>query len=704
MGMRLSLTMLGLAVIAMTALASAPLSVASRLLLSHRPDASLFNSAAVSTHQAFIRMSDMACLDDLQRQGVVVDAVFDAFITARVPVDRLPLVTANPGVSFVSLAQPVHLCNDSSRFYSNVEPAQVQHGHLGAFNGQGVIVGVIDTGIDFNHINFCDKAGRSRIRAVYLPVDSTGRHPVIDGYELPGSCYENPSDIALLRTDDTASSHGSHTLGTAAGSYKANGWHGVATDADIVVCGMPEMQFTDVNIANAVKYIFDYADRVGKPCVINMSIGSNAGPNDGTSFLCRVFSSLSGEGRVCVLSAGNDGEYPVCFRYQTKFGTDTATTFLRNRWGGLQRQGYVSMWNISPREHRTRVVIVNRSTGELEYASPVVGTLPEDSIFTISSERNPAFATFYTGQLSFASGFEPQFDNDGNLLTNERFHSIWEFDVESVQSGHLIGLQYIADAGTELVGWCTQNAYFYSFGMTGATGGSSTGSISDLATTDDVISVGAYCSRQSYPMANGEMAFFDGFSPTDIASFSSFGPDENGVQRPDVCAPGAMVISSANRYDVNSDRSSWPASAVVDGVEYPYYPNKGTSMSTPVVTGAIALMLQANPTLTAQDVREVLKRTSVKDEYVVQGNALQWGAGKLDVWAAVKDVINNTLIPGDVNSDGEVNIADVQAIISIILGSTSDYATSVLVRADVDRNTEINISDINRVISIIQTK
>ena len=125
-------------------------------------------------------------------------------------------------------------------------------------------------------------------------------------------------------------------------------------------------------------------------------------------------------------------------------------------------------------------------------------------------------------------------------------------------------------------------------------------------------------------------------------------------------------------------------------------------MSTPAVTGAIALMLQANPALTAHDVREVLKRSSVKDEYVIQGNTLQWGAGKLDVWAAVNDVINNTLMPGDVNSDGEVNIADVQSIISIILGSASNHATSVLVQADVDRNTEINISDINRVINIIQ--
>ena len=701
MGRRSTLTMFALAVMAMTALASAPLSVASRLLLTHRPP-SLLRTSDFSAHQAFIALNDSACLDSLRCLGVEVDAVFDGFATARIPADCLPLVTEAAGVTYVSLAQPLHLCNDSSRYYSNVAPAHALHGQLGSFTGQGVIVGVIDTGIDFNHINLCDSAGHSRIRAVYLPADSTGRHPVINGNELPGSCYEDATEIAKLTTDVTDTSHGTHTLGTAAGSYRGNGLHGIATGSDIVVCGMPEQLLTDVNIANAVRYIFDYAGRVGKPCVINMSIGSNAGPNDGTSFLCRVFSSLSGAGRICVLSAGNDGEYPVCFRYQMRSECDTALTFLRNRWGGLQRKGYVSMWNNGSQEHRTRVVIINRSTGKLEYASPIVGMLPEDSVFTISNESDPAFAAYYSGTLYYASGVEPLFDQEGILLDNGRFHSIWEFDVESIQAGHLIGLQYIADTGTELVGWCTQNAYFYSFGMPEATGGSSIGSISDLATTDDVISVGAYCSRKSYPMATGEMAYFDGFYPTDIASFSSYGPDENGAQRPDVCAPGAVVISSANRYDTSSDRSSWPAPVVVDGTEYPYYPNKGTSMSAPAVTGAIALMLQINPRLTAANVRDVLKRTSVRDEFVVQGNAAQWGAGKLDVWAAVNDVMHNGFLTGDVNNDCEVNIADVQSIIAIILGNPSDYATSDLIRADVDKNTEINIADINQVIKIIQ--
>ena len=197
------------------------------------------------------------------------------------------------------------------------------------------------------------------------------------------------------------------------------------------------------------------------------------------------------------------------------------------------------------------------------------------------------------------------------------------------------------------------------------------------------------------------MVYFDGYQPTAIAAFSSYGPDENGIQRPDVCAPGAIVMSSANRYDEHSDRSQWPAPAVLNGQEYPYYPNKGTSMSAPVVTGAIALMLQANPMLTVADVREVLKRTAVRDEYVMGDDPSRWGAGKLDAWAAVNDVMQNTFMTGDVNNDGEVNIADALAIINIIQGLPLDFATHRLVRADVDGNTEINISDINCVIGMI---
>lgn len=701
---RLSLISLCLLCSVALALALDVLDAQSKLLLSRQRHSAAMSRSVKQTdsfYQGFIHVEDLSSLDSLRRLGVKVEGVFDGFVTASFPVDVLSRVAVVNGISGISLARPVQLCNDKAREFSRVDEVHEAYGRIVPLTGKGVIVGVVDVGIDFNHINLLGADGQSRVCAVYMPCDTTGNHPVIGGDTLPGSCYEEPQQIAVLTTDYNGASHGTHTMGTAAGSYRNNGWYGMAPEADIVACGMPSNELTDVNVANAVKYIFDYADRVGKPCVINMSLGSNGGPNDGTSYLCRVFDSLSGPGRICVLSAGNDGNAPICFHHTLNGMADTVTTLLRNQYGGMTRNGFVSMWSDGSQEHRTRMVIVNRQTGKLEFATPFIGTLPEDSVFSFSSDDNPDFAVYYDGEVQFANAMEPCFAADGNMLPDGRFHSIWVFDATSVQSGHLLGLQYVTDELTDLSGWCTNETYFYTFGLPRMTGGSSTGSISDLATSDNVISVGAYNSRSSYNAADGSVVEDYGNVEGTIAAFSSYGPDERGVNRPDVCAPGSLVLSSANRYDESANRKSWPAASVVDGVEYPYYSNKGTSMSAPVVSGTVALMLQVSPQLTPAQLRDVFYRTSVKDSYVLASDYRRWGGGKLDAWAAVQDVIANHLMPGDVNDDHEVNIGDVSALVDIMIGSSRNLDAATMIRADVNRDNEIQLADVNCVIDLI---
>ena len=693
-----------LILMATTLWASDALNARSKLLLAHRVGHTrTIGASAGNSFKAFITVSGVDAVDSLRMIGVRVLGEYDGFITADIPADCLQEVVSAGVVHQVSLAQTLHLCNDSARYLSNVLSVHQGDRLPSTLLGDEVIVGLIDTGIDFNHINFLDANGRSRICAVYLPEDSTGISPVVDGRVLPGSCYESPDQIASMTADCFNSSHGSHTAGTAAGGYFDNGWHGVAPQCDIVVCGMPDSALTDVNVACAVSYIFDYADRVKKPCVINMSIGSNDGPNDGTSFLCRVFESESGPGRICVVSAGNDGNAPVCFHGSLSGPGDTVTTLLGNQWGGLQRNGYVSMWSNRQQVHRSRVVVMNRQTGELEYSSPLLDLLPEDSVFTLSSDKDQAFARYYDGEVLFANAIE-----DGSVQSdvpgNGRFHSYWVYDVTSVTSGHLLGLQYVADEPTALSGWCTKSAYFYTFGLDGVTGGTTSGSISDLATTDSVLSVGAYCSRMSYIDVLGAEHVVSGIIPGDIADFSSFGPDERGIARPDVCAPGSLVVSSANRYKQGLDDSSMLTPVVLEGNSYPYYVNQGTSMSAPVVSGAIALMLEVNPSLGVADVRQVLSRTSLRDDFVESGDKPRWGCGKLNVAAMIEDVITNMLLSGDVNNDGEVNIADIMAIVEVILSPSDNHNAARLIRADVNRDSEIQVADINAVINILLNK
>ena len=681
--------------------ASTPLTATSKLHL-HRHDAVAGKHAPQSSgemFQAFIRVDGEEDLSALRTAGVKVNARFDNFVTVQIPASAMTEVMSMTGVREISFARPLSLHNDSARSLSCIDRVHDGQGMVAPLTGRGVIVGIIDTGIDFNHVNLCGIDGKTRVKAVYMPCDTTGPRPVVGGDTLPGSCYESPDMIAMLTTDFNGTSHGTHTLGTAAGSYRANGWYGVATEADLVACGMPGDSLSDANVANALKYIFDYADRVNKPCVVNMSIGTNEGPNNGTSFMCRTFEALSGPGRICVLSAGNDGNVPVRFNHRLAGDGDVVTTIMRGKSSGTQHNGYVSMWSDGASVHRSRLVAINRGDNSIAYASPWIGLQDEDSVFNLSSEVEPDFARFFTGEVQFASAMEPQFNQAGDRI-GDRFHSFWIFDA-TISSDYLLGLQYTSSDEIQIVGWSTKDDYFDTFGINGMVGGSTQGSISDLATTDSVISVGAYCSRKSYYDSNNELYTYNRCTPDDIAYFSSYGPDESGIERPDLCAPGFAVISSANRYHDSSHYQHMPPGVTVSGVEYPYSVIYGTSMSAPVVTGVIALMLQLNPSLTVSDVREAFRASSVKDAFVTGGDHSKWGFGKLDAWSAVDAVIGHCLLPGDVNNDREVNIADVMAIVDILLRGNDAADASTLVRADVNHDLEILFSDINYIINLI---
>ena len=261
-------------------------------------------------------------------------------------------------------------------------------------------------------------------------------------------------------------------------------------------------------------------------------------------------------------------------------------------------------------------------------------------------------------------------------------------------------MQYYSPLTTDLSIWTSQYAFFRTYGLPWVSSGTSVGSINELAASDSVISVGSYNSKQYVPLRNGTLYFREDSKPYEISYYSSYGPDERGISRPDVCAPGSVVISSANRYDTNPPNLQyWQPSAFVDGVEYPYCPDLGTSMSAPVVTGAVALWLQANPTLSTADVRNVLKHSSYKDYQVMHGNPERWGSGKLDINAGMRYVLKIEDKNGDVNGDGEVNVSDINVVIDIILGGNYDDDTKR--RADVNNDGEIGVSDINRLIDLI---
>lgn len=655
------------------------------------PSGSFAQSNGDNYYEAFISIENNSTLiNRLESSGVQVNAQYEGFLVARInQTVSVSTLAAIDGVKHVTLARNLVTCSDSARYYSRVDAVQQGQGFEMPYTGKGVIVGVIDCGFDFNHINLCDNNGISRVRAVYMPLDNSGTAPVVNGYTLPGTCYEGTAAIKVLTTDDASTTHGTQTAGIAAGSYRDNGWYGMAPDADIVACGMPEGELNDVRVANCIAYIADYAKRAGKPCVINISLGSNEGPHDGTSFLTKVFEQVSGPGRVIVVSAGNDGDDPVCFHRTIDSPNDTVTALLTGYSHTQSYSGTVSAWTKNRTPLKSRIVVVDVHDGNVVYASEKTSSSSGQPV-EISSSTDEDFRMFYSGKVSMKTTLE----------ANDRYSTNCDLKLRGTSTDYTVGIQYFAESPTEITVWTTQYAFFDNYGFSWVEKGTSAGSISDLATTDSVISVGSYNTKQYVPLRDNTYYHRFNSRPEVISYFSAYGPDENGIQRPDVCAPGSVIIASANRYDVKAPNLAyWQPSVYVDGIEYPYCPDLGTSMSAPVVAGAIALWMQNNPELSTQDVREILFHSSYTDSHVEAQGSQRWGSGKLDVAAGLRYMMWGELKKGDINLDGSVNISDISVLVGILLYGTID--NEIFKRADVNGDGDVNISDLNVIIDII---
>lgn len=141
----------------------------------------------------------------------------------------------------------------------------------------------------------------------------------------------------------------------------------------------------------------------------------------------------------------------------------------------------------------------------------------------------------------------------------------------------------------------------------------------------NVITVGAY--RAERIQSNGSIMYGN------IASFSSRGPTVDERVKPDITAGGVSVWSALNSY---ADQGSNPIE--FNGQTYTFGQFSGTSMSGPMVAGVVALMLSANPTLSAESAREILRATARLDQHTGNIGAegdLTWGWGKANALAAV---------------------------------------------------------------------
>lgn len=642
-------------------------------------------AATADSVYAFVKLSGEGTHDALLNEGIEIHGGAGNILLCAIPNEAIDKVCSSPGVSRVQLSRPVQPKMNLARAASGIDKIHTGSDLPQAYTGKGVLAGIVDAGMDPNHINFKDEDGKCRIKQLsFIRLNDAGTTPITSVYTA--------EQMEAFTTDDATAYHGTHTMGIMAGGYRGsakvarptgdkgdveiattdNPYYGVAYGADIAAsCGLLQDYF----IAQGVSKILDYAYEQRQPSVINLSLGSNLGPHDGKGLMSQYLQAEADiNGAIFCISAGNEGDLPIALNKTFTEDDTELKTFIHPSFFGPSdrniRYGSIHIYSDTEETFDVQAVVYNRTRGRVAERIPISGNTEGQGLYYVSE------AGYATGEndvvsANFAKAFEG-YAGLGSMIDEDsgRFYAICDFmtfdnQTTNADGNYLLGLIVTGKPG-QRIDIFGDGIYtdFNSYGEEGWLDGSLNGTISDLATTKSAIIVGSYDNRDNWCSLDGNAYGYDGmFQPGTISEFSSFGTLVDGRNLPTVCAPGATIISSTNTYFVNNlsngIHSAYLHASADNGTRTDYWEQMaGTSMATPLVAGAIALWLEADPYLTPAKISEIITKTAVVDTDVLAGDAVQWGAGKFDAYAGLKEVLREAGIAAPSSDDNRAIVTE----------------------------------------------
>lgn len=589
-------------------------------------------SASGSTLSTFIHITDDKAISQIEALGGKVHARYGTgIVTATLPMESLRQLAGIEGVSYVQAAHKVHLTMDVAREEAGVDLAHGETNSPGFYTGEGVIVGVVDQGLEYGHVAFYETDHSAlRIKRVWNQ-NGTGNAP--EGFDY-GTELTTEQEILAAQTDTRSTYHGSHVTNIAAGGDLGSRYYGVAHDADIVFVSCAG---SSTNVVDAVKYIFDYADKVDMPCVVNLSLGLHVGPHDGTSAIDRAFDEMAGPGRIIVGAAGNEGQDNL---HVTKTFTENDTilkTMGLFTQSGNTNYSVADVWGSPGTNFKIKVVVVNSIKGNIVCELDEVSTEGEIREINIDFPSSSGV----TGTLTMAAYVDPDNNRPNAVLNNK---------ITSIPSTHRIGYVVTGEPGNEIHMWDPYMVGFTNASKPGWTNGSTTTTVGEIGGTGkSVISVGAYCTKISDTSISGDICEMNTATTGTVGErcpFTSHGPTVDGRMKPDVCAPGAGIVSAVSKLYSGFSRgyNTVIGQTTYDNNDYFYEINAGTSMASPFVAGTVAIWLQANPDLAPEDVRKIIASTSRHDMYTGAATADDnlWGYGKISAYDGLVEALTYT--------------------------------------------------------------
>ena len=541
-------------------------------------------------------------------------------------------------------------------------------------SGENVIVVIIDRGIDYRHPDFLDENGNTRLAYIYDMIDPTGAG---NPYGVGTIFNRTEIDAALDNNDPPLSTdrygHGTATNGIVAGNGSGTAgleFQGVAPKATIISIKITHDPFPPFGtepgqdgffnpayVPIALQFAADKIDELGLPSVTLMNLGSIGGPTDGTSLICRAIDDFVNEGNPFVCGVGDDG------------GNENHASSSLNQ----------------------------NQTIELDIQKAEAGNLrldlwySEDDRFTVSIERPNGTVL---GPFPAPTGPNGAVDqNFGDIFMFHRGANIEFFDATSNKRELLIdftgatGTYKIILEGAQITDGSFnatlnpstfQNSNkFLSFVTPGY-------SINDYASAFRVITPSDYVVQNDWVDIDGIFRDITGQGEAgELWSGSSSGPTHDGRLGVDFVTPGEVCHAA---YAENTYYENF-AFNILENSNGLYGIQNAVSAAAPLTTGVIALMLEARPNLTPQQVRAILRQTSREDSFTGTTPNPTWGYGKLDALAAIERTLNisenfkelATLIPNPTSGQIEIGLgapyAEVNLTVQNILGQSLQKKT-----------------------------
>ncbi|WP_420455369.1 S8 family peptidase [Rubrivirga sp.] len=526
------------------------------------------------------------------------------------------------------LAAPVSAQTDDGVLEeTRVDRVHAEYGLTGA----GVIVSVFDRGIDYEHPDFRNADGTTRIRMIYDLVDDAGANDA-DNPTGFGTVYTRQEiDAALasgtrLATRD-ASGHGTATAGVAAGNGRASDgrYLGMAPDAELVVVkftseGAPAHDgepaeapfFRPEAFTAALDFVHAHAAEAGMPVVHLGNFGSSGGPMDGTSRFARAINERFGPGhpgRVFLTGTSDDGGVANHAGGVVEQG-DTAEIGVQKGHAGFLR---FELWYPGADEFTIEIVSPSGAVSG-PFTAPASGFASESGAGFTYVHLAPGFG-FY----------EPASDKRGVVIDLSGGTGNWTVRVTgaAVADGRFDALLNPSNI------FGRSDNVFTTFVDPGHT-------VWDWASAEQNIAPTSYVLKPTWTDIDGVTRTFPGneVGTGELWPGSGIGPTYDGRLGVSVAAPGQGNITP---YAPRSFNATFRGNLIEDGPA-PYGILAAVSGAAPVVQGIVALMLQTDPTLDAAQVRDALEQTARADAFTGEVPNVEWGWGKVDAFAAVASV------------------------------------------------------------------